>query len=695
MNLHAVHEASRVVTSALPALAVAVPLAGGICVLAAGDRRRGLRDGLAIAAAAGAFLCCALMAPAVFGRSETLSVSLPLLFGDFTLAVDSMGLLFATLASFVWAASTIYGRDYMRHEERQAVFHAFSLFTEAATLGVFLAGDFFSLYVFFEAMGLLAYLLVVHTRTGEALYAGRRYIFLAIYGGLSLLMGVLLFTSYSGGAGFHPAAGAGFLATSACFIATAFLLGGFGVKAGMVPLHVWLPLAHPAAPSPASALLSGVMIKAGAYGFLRTIGAFYPAATGEARSRVASTATMDAPIPIAGYFTNLHYIGVAIIILAAGTMLVGMALALFQDNAKRLLAYSSISQMGFILLGIGTAAYLGPEGSLGISGSLYHALNHGFFKALLFLAIGAVYYTTHNLDLRKGWPVYRDMPVTTLLACLGGLGLVGITFFNGFVSKSLLHHSVTESLPVGGWWFRILDWMFYLAAAGTTCYVIKLLYMTFFKSKAAEGEPPKHVPVGGQEAPWPMLAGMGALAAGVVFLGVFPGAVLRDLVIPAVRTFAGLEPHGVEHLSEIGIFTWSNLWALVVPVALGTALFLVMYRYDLFRLRLPSWAGIDFYYTHAETGFLAACFRSSTRWRLARAALAAALAGTAARGWRLALEARLGARDLLDNLGRRLAECAEEARDALASVSGKLYADLAFGVVVFAVAAVVLALLVL
>lgn len=603
-------------SSALPALAVLLPMLGALAVQITGSRNEKLRNILAIAFSGGAFAVCCAMFPAVMARGEQLSVSLPVFLGDFVLTVDSLGLVFALVSSFLWVLSTLYSYSYIQHEERRTRYHTFALLTEAATLGVFLAGNFFVLFVFFELMGMLAYLLVVHSQTYEARRAGSKYIFMTVYGGLSLLFGVMLFTRYAGGLGFTAAPDSAYLTGSICFVVAGFMIGGFGVKAGMVPLHVWLPLAHPAAPSPASALLSGVMIKAGAYGFLRIVQTFMSAPG--AHGAGGMLASHGEPIEKAAehapaFMRNLHSLGIVIIVFALLTMVVGMVLALVQDNAKRLLAYSSISQMGFILLGVGVAAYLGAEGSAGLAGSIYHVMNHAMFKGLLFLGVGAVYYRTHELDMTKLGGLWRKMPVTTVLTCIAGLGIMGIAIFNGYVSKTLLHHSIVESLNVGHAWIRAVDAIFIISAGGTICYIAKLLTLTFFGR--SRGESREEV----TDAPWPMLAGMSVLAGGVVFFGVFPGFAIRNFVIPALRPFTGLDPAQVHHLAELKLYIVHDLLAILPPLAVGLCIFLVAMRWDLFRLRLPKVAGIDYYYTRAEVGFLRTCFAGSRRYAELRA----------------------------------------------------------------------------
>ncbi len=690
LSLEHAAEAARTASSVLPGIAILLPLVGAFVVLAAGDLSERLRDALAVLFTAGAFACCAAMLPRVMGAGYTLELDLDLFFGHLVLSVDSLGLLFASFASFLWLASTFYSYAYIRHEERRTRYHVFSLLTEAACLGVFLAGDFFALFVFFELMGFLAYMLVVHNQTYEAKKAGVKYIFMTVYGGLSLLFGILLLLYYSGGIGFAPHPESAYLTTSIAFVVAGFMLAGFGVKAGMVPLHVWLPLAHPAAPSPASALLSGVMIKAGAYGFLRVVQTLSPAQGAEAdlaslggHARAGGAVAVHA----GGSLANLHDLGWVIIVFAVLTMVVGMVLALVQDNVKRLLAYSSISQMGFILLGVGVGAYLGAEGGMGLAGAVYHVLNHAFFKGLLFLGVGAVYYATHQLDMTKLGGLWRKMPVTTALTCIGGLGIMGILAFNGFVSKTLLHHSEVEALHIGGPWMRAVDIIFMVTAGGTVCYIAKLLWLTFFGHSRSDNEHEV------KEVPWPMLAGMGALAAGVLFLGLFPGVVMRELVIPSLRMFADLDPEVIHHLEGMRFYTWQNAVAILPPLAIGAGVFFVMRRWDLFKLRLPETLGIDYYYSKGEVGFLRLCIQGSKRNAELKAKyypLARSYGEYLRDGWNALLERYDSGRRALWN---RLATLPMDVAGLTAYIRARQFTgEISYGVIVIAVLAAVLAL---
>ncbi len=632
----AAEQTATSVHSVLPLLLVVVPLVGAIVAAAVG-KRESLRNILAACFSLATLgLAIALAARVLSGNKLSFDfggfISLPGIF-KFQLEVDGLGAVFALLAAIAWAAAMIHLADYSWHESKRTRFYFWMLLSEAMTLGVFLAPDFFTLYIFFELMGLAGYMLVIHNQTAQARAAATKYIYLAVMGGLSLLGGIFLYFSYAGTLGFVPAAGSAWMEAPFRVAAIVFLVAGFGVKAGMVPLHVWLPDAHPAAPSPASAILSGVMIKTGAYGIIRVVLSFLASAPAEAAPAAAyGGATTHGAVATGAasastFIHSVQALGFVVIWLGLTTMFVGMLLALFQSDIKRTLAYSSVSQMGYILLGIGCAGYLGAEGAMGLSGAIYHVLNHGLFKACLFLAAGAILFRAHELNMFKLGGLWRKMPLTTVFWCIAALGIMGIPLFNGFVSKTLLHEAILESGTIAGHagsfgspgWFSAVEWIFVITSGGTICYILKTTWYTFFRKPAPQiagaaaahhqEEQTEHEPSQVRnEAPRWMLVAIGALAAGVLFFGIFPGVILRKLVTPAQATFAGLEGN----VSHISIFTWVNEKQILLPLAFGIGLFLLLGGLRLWERRLPAWLGVDYWYRRGVEG-LAAGLRAGSR----------------------------------------------------------------------------------
>ncbi|MDI6874838.1 complex I subunit 5 family protein [Candidatus Solincola sp.] len=613
--------------SLLPALALLLPLLGAVGAAAGGERKPRWRNWSAVLSTGSTVAVVASLLARVVGKGPVYFELGFLRLGEkFScgLEVDAVGAFFAFFASILWFAASVHAFRYMDHEHKRTRFFLFMLLTEAATLGVFMVQDFFSLYLFFEAMGFLAYLLVIHSETPRARAAAAKYIGMTVIGGLSLIGGIFLYLGYAGTTSFRPLVESAWLTGPFKVVALVLLIAGFGVKAGMVPLHIWLPDAHPAAPSPASALLSGVMIKAGAYGILRTVLSFLqsPAAHGAEGHAAAGHGAEGAVHTAGGLAADVRMLGFAVIWIAVATMFIGMLLALVQRDIKRTLAYSSVSQMGYILFGLGCLGYLGAEGAMGMGGSLYHIINHAFFKGCFFLAAGSVLFCAHELDMFKLGGLWRRMPLTTLFWCIAALGIMGIPLGNGFVSKTLLHHAILEShhlaegarLATAGW-VKAAEIMFIITSGGTIGYITKMTYYTFFRRPDPEhASHLEHV----REAPGWMLAGSGLLAAGVLFNGLFPGLLLRRLVGPAAGTVPGLDAHYVEHLAHTPIFLWSNIREIFIPLAIGLGVFvlgawpdLLKVRRrgpDLFQFRLPRWLGVDFWYLAAARGSLRLLF---------------------------------------------------------------------------------------
>ncbi|MEJ5186021.1 MAG: complex I subunit 5 family protein [Candidatus Geothermincolales bacterium] len=626
--------------SPLPALALAVPVAGAFLALRFGDRRPGARNLTAMVSTALTLILSALLARQVLGSGPVYFDLRIMKVGEGyrgLLTVDGVGAYFSLFASILWFAASLHASKYMEHEHRRPRFFFFLLLGEATTLGVFMARDFFTLYLFFEAMGLLGYFLVVHSETERARAAAAKYLAMTVIGGLCLLMGVMLYLSTADTASFVPRPESRWLAGPFPVVAVVLLVLGFGVKAGMVPVHVWLPDAHPAAPSPASALLSGVMIKAGAYGILRVVLSFmsYPLATEGGTAHGAGSAA-HAP---GGVEAGLRMLGFSIIWVAVATMFIGMVLALVQRDIKRTLAYSSVSQMGYILLGVGCLGYMGAEGAIGLSGALYHILNHALFKGCFFLAAGSILFCAHELDMYRLGGLWRKMPITCLCWCAAALGIMGIPLFNGFVSKTLIHHAAVEAHHLAGHiasatsgWVKAAEVLFVVTGGGTLAYITKMTYYVFFRRRASveagEGHGHHGSAEGGHEGhevreahPF-MLAGTGVLALGVFAAGVFPGLVLRHLVGPVAEGVRGLDAHAVEHVVTMPVFVWANIREIFIPVGIGLTVFLLGAWPDLlgrergfsiFRLRLPAWLGVDFWYLTLARGarsLLFACRRA-------------------------------------------------------------------------------------
>jgi formate hydrogenlyase subunit 3/multisubunit Na+/H+ antiporter MnhD subunit len=570
--------------SLLPALLVLAPLLAATLVRPLGRRSERLRNAF-VATATGATLTGAVMLLALVARHGRVVSDLPLLLGRVDLDADAFGALFALFAAFVWFSATLASFDYLRGHEARDRYHAVSLVALSAHLGVVLAGSLLTLFVFFEVLGLVAFLLVVHVGTREAHDAGVQYLWMTVLGGVALLAGILLVHSLGGGSvGPTPAAQGLELRRG---FAAGLLLLGFGVKAGMLPVHVWLPNAHPVAPTPASALLSGVMIKAGAYGIFRTI---FFVMRPEGVADLADAA-----------WRFSSQLGLVVLWIGIATMAVGVVLALGQRNAKRMLAYHSISQMGFILTGLGAGGYVAGEGGLGIAGGLLHAVNHALFKACLFLGVGAVALRTGRLDMYELGGLWRRMPVTFGLMLVPAAGIMGVPLFNGFVSKCMIHESLVEAYGVEQLAsLRLAERAYLLVCAGTAASFIKLIGHVFLGSSRTHDL--REV----REAPVAMLIAMGLLATWVLVLGLRPDLLLGGTMLQGLER-ANLPAADLRHFLEDDLFSWATVSRALMAVALGVVVYWVGVKAGLFHLRLPRALALEAWYGRAGAAFLAAC----------------------------------------------------------------------------------------
>lgn len=479
-----------------------------------------------------------------------------------TFQADAVTAVFVVLAAFLWWAVSIYAPEYMKHEGRIRSFYICTLLTQSAVLGVFVAGDLFTLLLFFELMTVASFFWVIHRWNEEAIRAAYFYLFFSIVGGLFIALGLVFIRAAIGGV---PTIGTGpatFLDPKFFPWGLALFLAGFGIKAGMVPLHLWLPHAHSVAPTPASALLSGLLIKVGAYGLIRT---------GELAGWGMELASLT------------RWLGPGLTILGTCTMLVGVTAALLQSDAKRLLAYHSVSQMGYIILGLGVGLFLGPAGGMGLMGSIYHIVNHALFKAALFLGVGVVYVGTKKTNLYELGGLWRSYPVTAILMFLAVLGITGTPGLNGYASKTMLHHGVSEAASSG---LPLMIWverLFNLVGVGTTASFTKLFYLMFL------GKPKQEKITQGER--WQFQVAMGFLALVMVTIGVRPNLFVDACAIPAAQAL-GMEGAAA---TAMGLSFWNigDIMGMVITLALGITFCWVGLKTGLFHLSPPVWLTLE------------------------------------------------------------------------------------------------------
>jgi hydrogenase-4 component B len=444
-----------------------------------------------------------------------LPLGLPWVGANFRL--DALSTFFLVVINLGAAAASLYGIGYGRHErEPQRVLPFFPAFLAGMNL-VLLADDAFTFLASWEFMSLASWALVMaHHQVRENTRAGFVYIVMASLGTMALLLAFGLLAGPAGGYAFAAIRANGVTPGLAALVLGLALVGA-GSKAGLAPLHVWLPLAHPAAPSHVSALMSGVMTKVAVYGFVRIV-----------------FDLLGAPV---------WWWGAPVMALGAGTAVLGVLHALMQNDLKRVLAYSTIENIGLIFAGLGLALAFKANGfggaaALAATAALFHALNHAVFKSLLFFGAGAVLTSTGERGMERLGGLLNRMPATGLFVLIGSMAISALPPLNGFVSDWLLLQSILLSPQLPQWALKILA-----PAVGATLALATALAAACFVRVfgiAFLGRPRSPLAEFAREVDPISVAAMGILAALCLLAGIFP-AVVIDALAPAVRGLTGAQ----------------------------------------------------------------------------------------------------------------------------------------------------------
>jgi hydrogenase-4 component B len=443
----------------------------------------------------------------------------------FSIKLDALGAFFVLILSVLGVALSVYSLGYARGfygRKKVGVLGAFFNALLLATLLVFLADNAFFFLVAWEIMALTAYCLVsFEHEKDEARNAGVLYFVMSHIGTGCLILGFLLLFQATGDYGFDGfRALGGRMSPERRNAAFLLFLFGFGVKAGIVPLHIWLPVAHPVAPSNVSALLSGVLIKTGIYGLTRVIFDF-----------------LGSPP---------NWWGVTLLTIGTLSAVLGVLYALMEHDLKRLLAYHSIENIGIILMGLGAALmFLHTNhpvlASLALIAGLYHTINHAIFKALLFLGAGAVLHATHTRNMEEMGGLIKRMPKTAFCFLIGAVAISALPPLNGFVSEWLTYQSLLQGFGTTVSLVRIIfplcGAMLALTGALAAACFVKAFGITFLAQPRST-----HAAHAREVAPT-MIAGMALLAGACVFLGLFPTLFL-SLLDPLTRQLTGQEISG-------------------------------------------------------------------------------------------------------------------------------------------------------
>jgi multicomponent Na+:H+ antiporter subunit D len=408
------------------------------------------------------------------------------------LAIDALSALFLLLINIVGAVCLLYSTRYIEHLGGRAKFYSLFLILILGLNGVVLVRDLFSLYVYLEVASIAAYVLVAFNLQSDGIESALKYLLLSVVGtGLIILALAFIYMS-TGTLDFAllKTALAADGSNRLFLLAGAMFVTGFGLKAAIMPFHAWLPDAHPSAPAPVSAILSGVVIKVGGiYALIRIFMNIYP----------YSSQILD-----------------IFLILGVLSMAAGAILAYFQRDIKRMLAYSSISQVGYIMIGLGTGNLLG------ITGALFHIFNHGLFKSLLFLNSGALQFRLHTRDMDEMGGLESRMKVTNATSVFGTLSIAGVPPFNGFWSKLFIILGALAAHRYG------------VATIATIFSLFTLGYFLIIQRKVFFGKlNPKWKDI--MEAPSAMCVSMIILAALCLFTGIFFKPLVANVIDPAAR----------------------------------------------------------------------------------------------------------------------------------------------------------------
>lgn len=338
--------------------------------------------------------------------------------------VDGVSRVFAAAIAVVWVLAGFYAFEYMKHEKEEKRYFGFYLMEFGVLLALAFSGNMVTYYFFYEMMTLFSVPLILHSRTKEAIMAGLKYMFYSLFGAYMVLFGIYFLNKYAVTLNFSAGGVLNLNATAGkegfLLIVAFCMILGFGVKAGMFPVHGWLPTAHPIAPAPASAVMSGIIVKMGVLGMIRVV--YYLFGADFIRGTWVQTAWMT---------------------LALVTVFMGSMLAYREKVLKKRLAYSTVSQVSYILFGM---ALLQPEG---LTGSLLHVVFHAVIKSLLFLCAGVIIYKTGKTTVDELKGIGKEMPVTIWCYTFAAAALIGFPPFSGFISKwHLAVGSLESAIPV-------------------------------------------------------------------------------------------------------------------------------------------------------------------------------------------------------------------------------------------------------
>jgi len=406
---------------------------------------------------------------------------------DIVWRIGMLSWFFGMMAFIIGLGVVIYSFSFMKNKERIG-YYCFALcITIAGTIGIVVSADLISFFFFWEIMTWSSFLMVIYYRY-EAQKAGLKYFIMSLIGAYSMLLAIFLIYSHTHSTRFDVLTVMWENFSGGLQIALLILFfTGFGVKAAIMPLHTWAPDAYRISPSPFSAFFSGILSKMGVFGLILL---FYVFSAGSLASHFVTINGISLPGYLLAWFGAL-------------TALIATIIAIVQDDAKRLLAYSSVAQLGYIALGIGLSS------ALGLAGALFHAVNHTIFKVMLFMAVGAVIYRTGTYKFSELGGLITRMPYTFFVVLLGIITLAGIPPLSGFVGKWMLYEALLQQKMV------FLAIVTFAASTAAFLYCYRLIFTIFLGQRPERFDTIK-------EVPWTMRAPMLLLSLLTIYLGMYP-----------------------------------------------------------------------------------------------------------------------------------------------------------------------------
>lgn len=519
--------------------------------------------------------------------------------------------IFGVLTAFAWLVTSLFSYEYMKNDTHVIKYDLFNLLTLGATMGIFYAADLFTLFFFFEIMSFTSFVWVAHRQTREALYAAGTYLGIAIAGGMAILMGVFMVYSRLGTLSFDgmyenavAMVNSGSKAdVTWLFVAAGCMFVGFGAKASAFPVHVWLPQSYTEAPAPATALLSAILSKTGIFGILLV--------------------TLDV-LPMQGSW------GVFLLMIGIVTMVLGGIRGVMSSNFKTTLAYSSMSQIGFILTGVGMQSllaeclviasgmrdvdaswgvginewYMESENiaeitkafGMAVNGTCLHMLNHSLVKLVLFMVAGVIFMQVGSYELNQIRGFGRKKPFLLVTFLLAAAGVGGIPLLNGYVSKTLLHESIAKygallSLAEGSFiepmlsatsaMMRVVEILFLFSGGLTVAYMTKL-FVVLFVEKNSDKKVQESYEARKKYASLSSKFAIAVCALPIPFIGALPNYVAKPIAEYGLVRF-GLSAL-LEHQQEnIPYYSLENLSGALISITVGVVVYFLVVRVMMLR----------------------------------------------------------------------------------------------------------------